>query len=186
MITHLAIWGFIVLAALSIWSSIALADGQRIPLKDPTTMPSPKADLTPVDVVKTVVDALKKNDANDSGIRTTFRFASPANQQMTGPIERFIPMVKSPAYLPMINSRSADVHELNIDQDTAQELAVIVDSNGDKVYYIFEMKKQPDGDLKDCWMTDGVIRVEPRDAPADNAPAKPQPKPNPPGGSTPV
>jgi Domain of unknown function (DUF4864) len=182
MITHLAIWGFCLLAAFSISASIALADGQRIPLKDPTTMPSPKADLAPRDVVKIVVDALKKNDANDSGIRTTFKFASPGNQQQTGPIERFIPMVKSPAYQPMINSRSVEVHELSIDETTAEELAIIVDSNGDKAYYIFQLAKQPDGDLKDCWMTDGVVRVEPKDAPAD----KPQPKPDRPGGSTPV
>jgi hypothetical protein len=111
-----------------------------------------------------VVDALRNNDANDTGIKTTFKFASPGNQQVTGPIERFIPMVKSPQYGPMVNSKSAEVRELSVDEDTAQELAIIVDSNGDKAYYIFQLSKQSDGDLKDCWMTDGVIRVEPKDA----------------------
>ena len=33
----------------------------------------------------------------------TWNFASPANKQVTGPIERFIPMVKTPAYEPMLH-----------------------------------------------------------------------------------
>jgi hypothetical protein len=174
-----AIWlsGICLAALFSISASIAFGDGQKPRFSAPTTAPSPRPELAPKAVVKIVLDALKANDANDNGIRTTFKFASPANQQATGPIERFIPLVKSPAYLPMINCRSADVRELAIDADKgrAAELAIIVDSNGDKAFYVFQLARQTDGDLKDCWMTDGVVRVEPSD-PQTKPPGNPDQK----------
>jgi hypothetical protein len=177
MVPHYAIWmtGVLLAVVFSISASIAFAAGQGpgTAERGPTTLPSPKPDLSPKAVTKIVVEALKNNDANDTGIKTTFKFASPGNQQATGPIERFIPMVKSPAYLPMINSRSVEVREISVDEDSAAEMAVVTDSNGDKAFYIFQLSKQADGDLKDCWMTDGVMRVEPSDPPAEKPADKP-------------
>jgi len=189
MVPHFAIWlaGVSLMVGFSISASIAFAEGQRLDRsgKGPTTLPSPKPELSPKAVTKIVLDALSKNDASDTGIKTTFKFASPGNQQATGPIERFIPMVKSEQYAPLVNSQSNEVRELTVDGDTAAELAVVTDSNGDKAFYIFQLSKQSDGDLKDCWMTDGVMRVEPA-APADDGPpAQPAPKPDKPGGKLP-
>jgi hypothetical protein len=179
MVPQFPIWftGVSLMLVFSMSASIAFADGQRpgVDPKGPTTLPSPKPELSPKAVTKIVLDALSKNDANDTGIKTTFKFASPGNQQATGPIERFIPMVKSPQYAPLVNSRSVEVRELTVDEDSAAELAVVTDSNGDKAFFIFQLSKQADGDLKDCWMTDGVMRVEPSGAPAD---APPAPKPD--------
>ena len=52
----------------------------------------PSAELAPEEVVAAQLHALRQNDpANrDAGIRIAFRFASPGNRQVTGPIERFI------------------------------------------------------------------------------------------------
>ena len=111
--------------------------------------------------------ALKANDATDNGIRVTFTFASPDNQQATGPIERFIPLVKNEAYAPLLNHRSCDVREVGVKDDQAVEMVTVVDAAGHAVRYVFQLSKQHDaGPLKDCWMTDGVIRVEPK---ADDA-----------------
>jgi hypothetical protein len=49
--------------------------------------PSPL--LSPDEVVKIQVAALKDNDASNSGIELTFRFASPENRSTTGPLDRF-------------------------------------------------------------------------------------------------
>lgn len=154
-------------------ASIAFSAGDPKPA---TTQLSPSPELSPKAVAKIIVDALGKNDWKDSGIRTTWKFTSPQNQTVTGPIEKFIPMVKSAAYQPMLNHSAVQMRELTIKGDTAAELAVITDSNGEKAYFIFQMRKQSEGDLKDCWLTDGVMRVQPGDA-GDGAgkPARPLP-----------
>jgi hypothetical protein len=164
---RIALWmaGIGLVVAFSVSASIAMADDSK---NTATTQPS--SDLTPQAVVKLVADALRTNDAKDSGIRTAWKFASPGNQAVTGPIEKFIPMVKSPQYQPMLNAKKADVRELSKGDSTAAELVIFTDANGDKTYYIFQMSKQSDGDLKDCWMTDGVLRVKPKEHPRGNSP----------------
>jgi hypothetical protein len=47
--------------------------------------PFPNAQLTPDQVFKIQLEALRTNDENDRGIEITFRFASPANKRSTGP-----------------------------------------------------------------------------------------------------
>jgi hypothetical protein len=131
--------------------------------------PAPDKEYTPGQVVRIIIDALKNNDAKDGGIATTVDFASPANQEATGPLDRFIPMVKSEAYAPMLNHKSAKYGKVLIDDDEgeAQELVRVTDAKGNVIYYIFRLSKQTEGKFKDCWMTDGVIRVEPRDLPRE-------------------
>ncbi len=147
-------------ACLCSAASIAFADGPKPATTRPT---APAPSLSPADVVNAVVGALGENDATDAGIRTTFKFASPANQEMTGPVERFIPLVKNVAYAPLLNHKSATVRELAVKGDQATEMVTVIDAAGNVAHYVFELSKQhDDGPLKDCWMTDGVIRVEPR------------------------
>ena len=131
---------------------------------------TPKPELKPDEVVRTVIEALKANDDKDGGIAITFDFASPANQEMTGPLERFIPMVKSPAYAPMLNHKSAEYGKLQVRDDLAQQLVTIVDAEGNEAAYVFRLSKQADGDRKGCWLTDGVIRVEPGQEPGLDVP----------------
>lgn len=130
--------------------------------------PQPDAKLTPGQVIKIQLDALRRNDepTADSGIRTAFRFASPANREATGPIERFIPLVKNPLYLPLLNHRRADFGSLRVEGDTAQQRVTVTGRDGRTAIYVFTLSKQSVAPYKDCWMTDGVGRIpdaEPRD-----------------------
>ena len=86
------------LLAVGSWSPRPL-DGVRRPRKGAGDAPVPKPELTPEQVVEIQVEALRKNDVPtpDAGIATTFRFASPGNRKVTGPLERFAPIVKAPA-----------------------------------------------------------------------------------------
>ena len=124
----------------------------------PTTQPSPDPSpkLTPEDVVRIQMEALRTNDAADAGIATAFKFASPGNKQMTGPVERFGRMVRTPAYALMLNCRSVAYVKPQIDGDHARQLVKVVGGGGETVYYLFILTKQGDGEYKDCWMTDGV------------------------------
>ena len=49
---------------------------------------SPHPSLKPLDVVRIVMNALQRNDAGgaNNGIAITYKFASPANRRMTGPL----------------------------------------------------------------------------------------------------
>jgi hypothetical protein len=148
----------VVLIGLGLFASIAFpADAP------PATRPSPKGPdpkLSPEQVMRAVLDALKENNANDDGIRTTFKFASPANQAVTGPVERFIPMVKNPAYRALINHRSAKVGRVEHKDDRAAAYVLVVDANGHAAYFVWQLSRQKEGELKDCWLTDGVAPVE--------------------------
>ena len=93
----------------------------------PQTEPDPS--LSPQDVVSIQIEALRNNDVpyEDRGIEVTFNFASPANKRMTGPLERFKVMVRSPIYGPMINHRTARYENLMVEGDIAQ-IDVILNS----------------------------------------------------------
>ena len=134
------------------------------PHADPAKQPGPRAEYGPDQVVQIVMDALQNNDDADAGIVTTFNFASPGNKRLTGPVERFIPMVKSPAYVPMLNFRSAEYGELKLSADklSAEQIVTLTTADGETVSYLFHLSKQPDGEFKGCWMTDGVVRVQPK------------------------
>jgi uncharacterized protein DUF4864 len=134
--------------------------------------PHPAPSLTPADVVGIVLNALQHNDdpTPDAGIATTFEFASPANREETGPLERFASMIKNPAYRPMLGFRSATRARIEIDANHARQRVVLVGKDGSQVTYVFLLTKQAEGPYANCWMTDGVIRQrEPEPAPGTTA-----------------
>ncbi len=130
--------------------------GESKPAK---VLPQPRAEYKPEQVVLIVMDALQVNDANDSGIETVFNFASPQNKKVTGPLARFIPLLKNPVYTPMLNFKSAAYEKAEVDDDVAVQLVTLVAADGEEVAYLFQLSRQRDGEYKGCWMTDGVTRV---------------------------
>jgi Domain of unknown function (DUF4864) len=154
--------------------AIALADPPTTQPADKPLVPDPK--YAPQDVVKIQLQALEHNDqpAADNGIAVAFRFASPSNQKMTGPLDRFIKMVKTPTYAPLVNFKSFEVGDIHHDDSAAQQLVHVTSSDGQDAFYVFILHKQTDGQFQNCWMTDGVVRVEPSAPPAaDPAPTPP-------------
>jgi len=119
----------------------------------------PNPHLSPADVIKIQVQALQHNNAGDRGIDVTFRFASPANKHVTGPLNRFKRILKSPDYRPMLNHKTAEYGPLEISDDTATQRVTIIDPNGKAKIYLFKLSKQSDGPCKGCWMTDSVIFI---------------------------
>lgn len=159
-------------------SALALA---AAPATQPTTRPdthtmarlTPNPDLSPAQVVKIQLEAMQHNDtpAPDAGLATTFAFASPKNQEMTGPLDKFIAMVKGPEYGAMLNYKSAEYADVHADGDAAQQLVKINAADGTAALYLFILSRQTDGQFKGCWMTDGVVRLRPEDIRAVPPPA---------------
>lgn len=122
----------------------------------------PDAKYSPDEVVEIQLAALAENDtpAADDGIRATFKFASPANRRITGPVERFVRMVKNPLYLPLLNHATSEVRKLETTAAVAQRHVLVTDAEGNRATFLWVLSKQPDGPYKDCWMTDAVQRIE--------------------------
>lgn len=161
------------LAPLLLIAALLLVDCTR----DGTTVGvGPKPELKPEEVVQLVMTALQHNDtpSKDAGIATTFRFASPENKEMTGPLERFTQMVKGPMYAPMIGFESVEYLPIDVRGDLAQQFVRLVTAEGTEAYYVFRLRRVSEGDHKDCWMTDAVGRLPGAPPPEATQPAAPE------------
>ena len=157
----LLIWAFAHGPAASLYAMPPSLNGQAHPVAS-DSLPQPSPRYAPAEVVRLQVEALGRNDKpfKDAGIRTAFNFASPANKAATGPIERFIPLVKNPLYRPMLNHAEVAYGEVQQKGDRAQQPVVLTTPEGERVGYVFTLSKQAGGPHDGCWMTDGVVRVE--------------------------
>ena len=117
----------------------------------------PDPELKPNDVVKLQLLAMQQNDDSDFGIEVTFRFASPSNKIQTGPLKRFISLVRSPSYRPLLNHINATFLELTIEEDFAVQEVIITTSKGERIGYRFRLSIQKGPLYPGCWMTDSVI-----------------------------
>ncbi len=118
--------------------------------------PAPNTTITPQEVVKTVIDALRTNDETNSGIATVYCFASPGNKSNTGPLERFTKMITQ-GYSEMLNHAYSYFDEMTIDNDTATQAAWLVATDGREYGYMFTIAKQSEGEFANMWMTEAVF-----------------------------
>lgn len=142
------------------------ASAEASDLATPQILPGPmdaqpRPELLPEQVVHIILAALRDNDhpEPDAGIAITFRFASPANRLMTGPLERFISMVKAPQYQPMLGHDQAILSPIELSGTHARQTVVLTHGQGGRAAYIFILSKQSEGEFKDCWMTDAVVPI---------------------------
>jgi hypothetical protein len=93
----------------------------------------------------------------DPGIARTVRFASPSNKELTGPLEKFVSIVKSPVYSPMVNNLASSIVGSQIEGDHAKVAIKVTPEKGPRFTYLFVLTKQHEGEFSDCWMTDSVV-----------------------------
>lgn len=151
-------WGTILIILLA-GCSLTPVPATRDPLEEYNRV-EPDPALSPEEVVKIQMEALKYNDETDKGIEITFRFASPGNKRFTGPLTRFTRMIKNDLYSPMLNHQSARYGTLERTGNYAAQRVTVIDSTGRAVIYVFALSKQDTPSCAGCWMTDGVT-VEP-------------------------
>lgn len=120
----------------------------------------PRPQLSADDVVRIQLDALANNDSPraDAGIEITYRFASPGNRELTGPLPRFIEMVKNPVYGPMVNHQGVEYGETVKRQGKVMIPVLLTAENGRKAAYIFVVGMQEE-ECEGCWMTEAVFPV---------------------------
>ena len=117
----------------------------------------PEPELKPNDVVRLQLLAMQQNDDSNFGIEVTFRFASPSNKIQTGPLKRFISLVRNPSYRPLLNHTNATFLELTVEEDFAVQDVIITTSKGELIGYRFRLSIQKGTLYPGCWMTDSVV-----------------------------
>ena len=126
--------------------------GTSNPLSD-ALVPAPA--LSPAEVVRIQLEALRHNDVHNRGIEVAFRFASPANRSNTGPIERFVSMIRNGPYALMLRFREASYGPVESRGLMARQRVTLADA-GIRTTYWFYLSRQSEEPYVDCWMTDAV------------------------------
>ena len=119
----------------------------------------PNSEIEPNQVVKIQLDGLMKNDEPNlnNGIKQTWEFAHPSNKKYTGPLSKFITLLKGQNYKMLINHLDNEIIEI-FKTSNKYGFEVTILSN-DKNYYKFQWvveKYYEEGPLKDCWLTISV------------------------------
>ena len=119
----------------------------------------PTKAIEPNQVVKIQLNGLMNNDKpnpND-GIKQTWEFAHPENKKYTGPLTKFINLLKGESYSMLINHLDSEIIEIfKSNNQYGFEVTIL---GNDKKYYKFQWvveKYYKDGPLKDCWLTTSV------------------------------
>ena len=119
----------------------------------------PNIEIKPDQVVQIQLNGLMKNDEPnlDNGIKQTWEFAHPLNKKYTGPLARFINLLKSESYKMLINHLDSEIIEVfKSSNQYGFEITIL---GNDKKYYKFQWvveKYYNEGPLKDCWLTTTV------------------------------
>ena len=144
-------------------------------------MHAPHPSLSAREVLAVQLLALRGDAGTGEGIAACFGFASPANQQSTGPVDRFSRMIRG-FYGCMLRSQTARIACVGGEDDTvpsARMLFLVGFRGGDPSddrdvldggwldamgmdepapahVFIWELSRQSRGALDGCWMTDAV------------------------------
>ena len=118
----------------------------------------PAKNLTPYDVVKIQLNALKNNNnpIEDSGIEQVWLFAHPDNKKVTGPYERFKVMIHGEQYKILLNHSS---HKIELIMNTLNKYIYRVEllaKNKQLFFYEWHVEIGSNGNCNDCWFTSAV------------------------------
>ena len=117
---------------------------------------TPSKNLSSYDVVKIQLEALKKNNKDNDGIKQTWLFAHPDNKKYTGPYERFKIMLLGEQYKFLINHSSHKINLLSNSPNTFIYRIEIIANDKQLFFYEWHVQKGSDDKCNDCWFTSAV------------------------------
>ena len=118
----------------------------------------PNPALAPEEVVSIQLEALQHNDepSEDAGIERTWAFAHPDNKRVTGPLDRFKAMIKSPGYRMLLDHRAHRISRVAVSGDKARFTVTVTPASGPVVFYHWRLRKVETGPNQGAWMTIAV------------------------------
>ena len=127
----------------------------------PAEAPRPSRALGPAEVVRIVVEALRKNNSPlpNAGVFTAYQFASPANHAVTGPYGHFLRTVKTKLFVPLFQDHPQEFGQIAVSGDYAEQILRLRLDDGRTASYKFVVSLQKQGARRGCWMVDGASRM---------------------------
>ena len=110
-------------------------------------------------IVLKQLESLQKNDqpTADAGIRTAWKYAHPSNQEATGPLTRFVAMLKGPTYRDLINHHSHRIKLVKASSNSATfEVVVYPKTMSTSLLFHWSVAKVESGDRSGEWATTAV------------------------------
>jgi hypothetical protein len=117
----------------------------------------PNPDLDPAQTVDAMLAAMKKN--TDAGIAELFRFSSPRNAEVTGPLSRFTQMIRE-NFTDLLGHRAARQLPAFVDGPRAKIAVEVQSSDGQVHHYGFLLTRQDAPACDGCWMADAVVNLD--------------------------
>lgn len=143
--------------ALILLTLNTLACNKTEPEPAPTSAESvPRPDLTPEQVVKLQLEAIRDSEGTDTGLAAAYRFASPDHKRRVGTLTEFADLVRSSKFQAMLGFRAAEFGLTRIVGNRARQIVTLEDEQGRIQMFLFELQKQQGGPDKDCWLTEAV------------------------------
>lgn len=123
-------------------------------------LPLPHQELTPEQVLKIQLAALKMNDvpADNNGVRTAHRFCTAESRAILGTPEQFTLLFRDPMYSPLLNFQSLRFDGVYRKGSRACIQFTVTCGKGSEAHYIAHLVIEEDGPDKGCWMTDSILR----------------------------
>lgn len=147
------------------WLDSSAVVSEAVPSATRTQIQMPSPHLSPADVVRLQVDALRALRSDQSAIHQCYELASPSNRAVTGPLHRFTAMVQNEIYGPLVTQNSVLLGRPVIRDGRATVLVTVLDANRAIRIFRFFLSKQTEPQYLDCWMTDAVIPAREKTSP---------------------
>ena len=119
----------------------------------------PDREYKAIEVVKIQLNALKNNDTpyKDAGIKQTWEFSHPSNKEFTGPLSKFIKLLKDKNYNILLNHIDNKIVEIFKSKEKFIYEVTILDSENFFFKYQWQVEKfLSKGSLNNCWLTTSV------------------------------
>ena len=113
---------------------------------------------SPEATVQIQLRALQNNDVprRDSGIRKVWAFAHPENKRFTGPLMKFMAMIKGPGYGMLLDHRRHDIQLLEQDNSIAAFVVRVIANDGLVYRCQWQVALVISGENAGAWLTISV------------------------------
>lgn len=126
------------------------------------SLPQPSPVRLPNDVIQLQMEALRNNSTvyPDAGIEVAYLFTSPEGKARFQSLDEFAELYHGPVYNDLLGHKATWFGPVEVVNGMAHVPVMIRTASEEEAGYIFVLSRQADGEMKDCWLTDRVIRIQ--------------------------
>lgn len=110
----------------------------------------PEPELTPQQVVKRQLEAIRASKGTSDGLATAFEFSSAAHQ------EKMALLIRGARYQALLNFEKAEFGPARIEGMDARQIVSLYDGKGQVRMFLFDLRKQTSGPDKGRWLIEAV------------------------------